>query len=269
MIYSHKLTCFSLIALLCCLSGNTLQAQTPQYSNFAAVEIQVSELSSSYRFHTRLFGNEAVPSNSSQTRELRLGTGVLLMTQAAQGSIASVIFGVEGFDLPAASRYFQAQGINSRALPDSVLQATDHNGIRIGLVDSHQYDRLPVPDGSVQSAGESPIFLPLMLDEIHISVANLEVDSLFYSRLLGYSGQNQAGSLWYSIGPARLRLSQTPVGQTPGIQYIAILASNTDLEAAAEAVFAAGGIIETILPNGFSFWDPDGLRMLVRTTAMY
>jgi len=269
MIYSHKFTGSCLLALLCCLSAISLQAQTPQYSNFAAVEIQVSELSSSYRFHTRLFGSEPEPSDSSQARELRLGTSVLLMTQAAQGNIASVIFGVEDFDLPAASRYFQMQGINSETLPESLLQATDHNGIRVVLVDSHQYDRLPELNASVQSAAETPIFLPLMLDEIHISVANLEVDSLFYSRLLGFSGQNQAGSLWYSIGPARLRLSQTPVGQTPGIQYIAILVSNTDLEAAAEAVFAAGGIIETILPNGFSFWDPDGLRLLVRTTGMY
>jgi hypothetical protein len=34
-------------------------------------------------------------------------------------------------------------------------------------------------------------------------------------------------------------------------------------------VFAAGGIIENILPNGFSFWDPDGIRVVVRSGDLY
>jgi hypothetical protein len=91
---------------------------------------------------------------------------------------------------------------------------------------------------------------------------------LFYSRLLHQTGTLQAGSLWFDIGNARLRLAQTPVGQSSGVSYFAVLVSNTDLGAAAEAVFAAGGIIENILPDGFSFWDPDGHRVLVRTAAL-
>jgi hypothetical protein len=53
------------------------------------------------------------------------------------------------------------------------------------------------------------------------------------------------------------------------VGYFSVLITNTDLEAAANAVFAAGGIIETLFPNGFSFWDPDGLRVLVHTTPMF
>src|SRR5690606_12854984 len=98
----------------------------------------------------------------------------------------------------------------------------------------------------------------------------LEVDSLFYARLLDRTGTLQAGSLWFELGGgARLRLTQAPAGQAAGLNYFSILVSNTDMEAAAEAVFAAGGIIETILPNGFSFWDPDGHRVLVRTAGMF
>ena len=41
------------------------------------------------------------------------------------------------------------------------------------------------------------------------------------------------------------------------------------MDAAADAVFAAGGIIENILPNGFSFWDPDGIRVVVRSGDLY
>src|SRR5690606_25499337 len=114
------------------------------------------------------------------------------------------------------------------------------------------------------ASAEPAIFRPLALDEVFLTVTNLEVDSLFYSRLLNQTGSLQAGSLWFKIGNARLRLTQAPVGQAPGLNYFSVLVSSTNLEEAAEAVFAAGGIIETILPNGFSFWDPDGHRVLVR-----
>ena len=88
-------------------------------------------------------------------------------------------------------------------------------------------------------------------------------------RVLNQTGTLQAGSLWFDVGNARLRLTQTPVGQTPGVNYFSVVVSATDLGAAAEAVFAAGGIIETILPDGFSFWDPDGHRVLIRTAALF
>ena len=75
-----------------------------------------------------------------------------------------------------------------------------------------------------------------------------------------------AGSQYFRLGShARLRLGQTAVGQPAGFSYMSVLVANTDMDAAAEAVFRAGGIVESFLPNGFSFWDPDGLRIVVRT----
>jgi hypothetical protein len=147
----------------------------------------------------------------------------------------------------------------------------DRDGTRTQLAQSNTWKQLSQTTASPQSypQDEAPVFRPLAIDEIFISVTNLEVDSLFYSRLLNQTGTLQAGSLWFNIGNARLRLTQTPVGQAPGVNYFAIRVSTTDLGAAAEAVFAAGGIIETILPDGFSFWDPDGHRVLVRTAMLF
>ena len=31
----------------------------------------------------------------------------------------------------------------------------------------------------------------------------------------------------------------------------------------------AGGIIENILPNGFSFWDPDGMRVEIHVANQF
>ena len=85
--------------------------------------------------------------------------------------------------------------------------------------------------------------------------------------LIAHEQRNSVAIVTFN-NPPRDYLNQTPVGQAAGIAYLSLLVSNTDMNEAAEAVFAAGGIIESFLPNGFSFWDPDGIRVLVRSTDM-
>lgn len=252
--------------------GGAAQAQTePDYAEIERVELAVSDLERSLQFYTRLFGTDLWKHNQSERRYLMLGNSYMALEQDEPARLDRISFGIADFDIAAAHAFLGMQGLAWRDHPNgNELQVDDRDGTRIQLTQNNSWNQLSQTSATPQdyATAAAPVFKPLAIDEVFISVTNLEVDSLFYSRLLHQTGTLQAGSLWFDVGNARLRLAQTPVGQTSGVNYFAVLVSNTDLDAAAEAVFAAGGIIETILPNGFSFWDPDGHRVLVHTAAL-
>lgn len=271
LLITPYLRLFALGLLL--LGGNGAAAQTgPRYAALDHIEFFVTDLDRALTFYSRVFGNEVWKNRQTERRYLRLGNSYLALEQRATPSIDHVCLGIEGFDIDAVHAFLDGQGLMWQDYPSGRdLRVEDRNGIRTQLARNNTWADLAqntaAPEPRQQDG--APIFRPLALDEIHLMVTSLEVDSLFYARLLNQTGTLQAGSLWYTLGSGRLRISQTPVGQTPGVNYFSVLVSNTDLETAAEAVFAAGGIIETILPNGFSFWDPDGHRVQVRTTSLF
>jgi catechol 2,3-dioxygenase-like lactoylglutathione lyase family enzyme len=263
---------FSLLVLITQTATLAVHAQdAPQYAAIDHIEFFVTDLERSLHFYTRLFGNDLWKNNQTERRYLMLGNSYMALEQREAAKVDHVCFGINNFDIAAVHRFLDMQGIAWQDYPSgNDLRVDDRDGTRTQLAQNASWKQLSQTTASPQSypQAEAPVFNPLALDEIFISVTNLEVDSLFYSRLLNETGTLQAGSLWFDVGSARLRLTQTPVGQAPGVNYFAVRVSITDLGAAAEAVFAAGGIIETILPDGFSFWDPDGHRVLVRTAAL-
>lgn len=263
-----SLCCFTLSALL---ALPLLAQKAPQLEGLTHVEFRVTNLEQSRQFYTRLFGADVWRARQGKQLFLKLGTSYLALTQHSATGVLHSGLALTAFDANSVQQYLQVQGIRSERVDAGAVQVTDGDYIHTQFVDADEWETRIVPAAIREpaSASTQAIFKPLLLDEIHISVTNMEVDSLFYSRMLGLNGSPQTGSLFFDLGNARLRLSQVPVGQAPGVNYVAILVSNIDMDTAAEAVFAAGGIIETILPNGFSFWDPDGLRVVVRTTGMY
>ena len=263
---------FSLLVLTTQTGTLAAQAQEePEYAAIDHVEFFVTDLERSLKFYTRLFGNDLWKNNQTERRYLMLGNSYMALEQRAEAKIDHICFGIDDFDIAAVHSFLDMQGIAWQDYPSgNDLGVDDRDGTRTQLAQNNTWKQLSQTTASPQAypLAETPVFRPLAIDEIFISVTNLEVDSLFYSRLLHQTGTLQAGSIWFDVGNARLRLTQTPVGQPLGVNYFAVLVSTTDLGAAAEAVFAAGGIIETILPNGFTFWDPDGHRVLVRTAAL-
>lgn len=260
---------FALLVLLLVLPSPAPAQQAPKYAGVDHVALDVVDLGRALVFHTRLFGTELWERPGDEHRYLRLGSAWLALAQSGEARPEHVALGVDDFEPGAAGRWYDLQELRWQAAGDSGLQVADADDNRLLLFPHGELASLLQPVAEQPSA-VPPVFRPLGIDEIFITVGNLEVDGLFYARLLEQTGTLQAGSLWFTLGNgARLRLGQSPVGQLPGLNYFAILVSNTDLEAAAEAVFSAGGIIETILPNGFSFWDPDGHRIVVRTTGMF
>ncbi len=262
---------FSLLVVMT-QTGPLAAQDGPQYAAIDHIEFFVTDLERSLKFYTRLFGNDLWKNNQTERRYLRLGNSYMALEQREAAKVDHVCFGVNNFDIAVVHSFLDMQGIAWQDYPSgNDLRVDDRDGTRTQLAQNGTWKQLSQTTASPQSypQAEAPVFSPLVLDEIFLSVTNLEVDSLFYSRLLNQTGTLQAGSLWFDIGNARLRLTQAPVGQPPGVNYFAVSVSTTDLGAAAEAVFAAGGIIETILPDGFSFWDPDGHRVLVRTVALF
>jgi len=262
------------LLLLLALAAASAQAQSPPvYAGIDHIEFFVTDLQRSLRFYTQLFGKDLWKNRQTERRYLLLGSAYMALEQREVVRVDHVCFGIEPYDINAVHRWLDLQGLAWQDYPSGRdLRVDDRDGNRTQLAQHNTWAQLAqntaVPE--VWDEGAAPIFRPLGIDEIFLTVTNLEVDALLYARMLNQTGTLQAGSLWFNIGAnARLRLTQAPVGQVPGLNYFAVLVSNTDLEAAAEAVFAAGGIIETILPNGFSFWDPDGHRVVVRTTGMF
>ncbi len=252
-----------------------LHAQiAPVYAGIDHVEFFVADLDRALTFYTKLFGADVWKNNQTPRRYLRLGQSYLALEQQDRARIDHMCFGVADFSIENAHAWLESQGIAWQDYPSGRdLRVDDRNGIRTQLAQNGTWEQLAgttaSPEDPPRDSGKA-IFQALAIDEIFLTVTNLEVDSLFYSRVLSQTGALQAGSLWFRIGAtSRLRITQAPVGQLPGVSYFAVHVAFTDMEAAAEAVFAAGGIIENILPNGFSFWDPDGLRVVVRTGDLY
>lgn len=235
----------------------------PAYAGIDHVEFFVSDLERSLVFYTRLFGTAVWKHRQVDRHYLLLGDSYMALEQQPNARVDHLCFGIDAFDIGNVHRWLDLQALAWQDYPSGRdLRVDDRDGTRVQLAADGTWDTLS--QGSVVTvprSGPAALFHPLALDEVYITVSNLEVDSLHYARLLGKTGRLQAGSLWFDIGDARLRLSQSPVGQKSGVNYFSVLVSNIDLEAAADAVFKAGGIIENILPNGFSFWDPDGLRV--------
>ncbi|MEY4640408.1 MAG: Glyoxalase/Bleomycin resistance protein/Dioxygenase superfamily [Pseudomonadota bacterium] len=255
--------------------GFPLRAQpAPEYAAIDHVEFFVADLSRSLDFYTRVFGSDLWKNTQSERRYLQLGQSYIALEQLPSEQndtvrVDHICFGIRDFAIDAMHAWLDAQDIPWQDYPSGRdLHVDDNNGIRTQLAQSPTWQQLSASTAAPEprdASGGAPIFDALAIDEVFLMVDDLEVDSLFYSRLLNVTGALQQGSLWYAVGTARLRLTQAPVGQIPGVNYFAVRVAATDMEAAADKVFAAGGIVETILPNGFSFWDPDGLRVVVRT----
>jgi catechol 2,3-dioxygenase-like lactoylglutathione lyase family enzyme len=264
----------SILAVCCAvLASSPIRAQVaPVYTGVDHIEFFVTDLYRSLDFYTRLFGSDLFKHRQSERRYLTIGQHYLAIEERESARVDHVCFGIADFNIEAVHRYLDSQSIPWQDYPSGRdLWVDDRDGTRTQLCRELSWEVML--ENSVVAEdwpGDlAPVFNTLGLDEIFITVSNMEVDSLFYARLLNQTGTLQAGSLWFKVGNTRMRLTQSAPGQAPGINYFSVLVSNTDLDAAAEAVFAAGGIIETLLPNGFSFWDPDGHRVVVRTTGMY
>lgn len=256
------------LVLLVALSASVCVSarEAPPLAGIDQVQLGVSDTERSLAFHSALFGTELREDPESGSLALRLGDSVLLLQASPTSDILLHGFALVG-STAGLSAALREQGLHPQEQSDGSVLLQDGDAVESRLGPALDWENLAV--ASRQLPPGKPIFQALLIDEIALNVTNMQVDSMFYARLLGQTSTAVAGSQFFSIGNyARLRLGQTAVGQPAGFNYFSVLVANTDMEAAAEAVFRAGGIVESFLPNGFSFWDPDGLRIVVRTAPL-
>lgn len=255
------------IATLAASGGVSLQARAQgPLAGIDQIRLGVGDSARALAFYTAVFGTELRQEAASSSACLRLGESILLLEGAPAGGLLLQGFALDS-DIAVLQAALQAQGIRSQLQADGSLQVQDGDGVRTRLGRALAWEELAPATLSVPAV--APVFQPLLVDEVALNVTNMQVDSMFYARLLGQTSTAVAGSQFFRIGNhARLRLGQTAVGQAAGFNYFSVLVANTDMDLAAELVFRAGGIVEGFLPNGFSFWDPDGLRVVVRTAPL-
>lgn len=254
--------------LLAALTGPRLLAQAPPLlDGIAWVRLGVRDPQPTLRFYATLFGGELYREAGSDAYGLRLGSSLLLVQPAAEARVLEQGLAVRQAAATPQQQRLQTLGIKATAQPDDSVTVLDGDGVQTRLARTPDLSTLARPPESSLLAGiGKPLFEALLIDELFINVTNMQVDSMFYARLLDQTSTVVAGSQYFRLGAhAQLRLAQAANGQAPGFYHFSVLVTNTDLEAAAEAVFRAGGIIENILPNGFSFWDPEGLRVVVHS----
>lgn len=258
-------TLLSVTALVLALGGSAvLQAQPgPELTGISPLRLGVTDLPRAVQFYAALFGAN-LREETGGGLALRLGSSVLLLQAAPEASVQQQGLVVSAPDAALLRAHLQVQGIRWQDAADGSLLVQDGDGVVTRLGAAPDWQALQA--ASAAAAAGTPVFQPLLIDELSLTVTNMQVDSMFYARLLDQTSTVVAGSQFFRIGEhARLRLAQAAVGQPTGFAYFSVLVASTDMEAAAEAVFRAGGIIESELPNGFSFWDPEGLRVVVRS----
>jgi predicted enzyme related to lactoylglutathione lyase len=225
------------------------------------LRLGVRDLQRAADFYQTLFGAE-LRQDAGAATVLRLGSSFLFLQAGGNGELLEQGLLVEAPEAALRQR-LQEQGIVLRDSSAAGLLVRDGDGVQTRLGARPDWEAMAAVAGS---APRKPVFDAVLIDELFLNVTNMQVDSMFYARLLEQTSTVVAGSQYFRIGAhARLRLGQAVPGQTAGFNHFAVLVTNTDMEAAAEAVFRAGGIVENILPNGFSFWDPEGLRVVVRS----
>lgn len=256
----------SLLSLASALRAMPLLAQSePEWAGIAWVRLGVPDPVRTLQFYAGLFGSGLRRTADGTADCLQLGNSLLLVQAAPEPSVLEHNLQLKTPGIVQWQRHLQELGIRAQQAADGRLLLRDGDGVQTRIGSALDWQALTPSTHAVPSAGK-PLFEALLIDEIFLSVTNMQVDSMFYARLLDQTSVAVAGSQYFRLGAhAQLRLGQAATGQAPGFMHFSVLVANTDMEAAAEAVFRAGGVVESFLPNGFSFWDPDGLRVLVRS----
>jgi catechol 2,3-dioxygenase-like lactoylglutathione lyase family enzyme len=256
------------VALAAGLAGGgamrLLAQEGPVPTGISHLSLGVSDVPRAVAFYATLFGAQLREEPANGSTVLRLGSSLLLLQGGGEGSVLQHSFALEQSALQQLHPHLRDAGIRWQDQPDGSLLVQDGDNVLTRIGEPLDWSALAA--SSMQVSPGKPVFDPLLIDEIFITVTNMQVDSMFYARLLDQTSTAVAGSQYFRLGAhAQLRLSQAAVGQPAGFTHFSVLVANTDMEAAAEAVFKAGGIVESFVPDGFSFWDPDGLRVVVRS----
>lgn len=259
------------ITLILLFSRNLHAQDLPDYAGVNHVEFYAPDVERSVEFYTRLFDVDVYKHNGADKFYLPAGLSYFVIMPGEQVATDHFCFGADNFNVDNAHRYFDSQQIAWHDYPsgrDFYVNDPDGNLVQITRMNNWA----PFRDESTtrwHTGMKTGIFQVIRLDGVALNVSDPGLAAPFYTQVLGKAGSSSAGAYWFEAGNGSLKLNKTPVGQSTGLAYFTFLVEDTDFAAAADKVAAAGGIVETIMPDGLSFWDPDGHRVQVHSGGMY
>jgi catechol 2,3-dioxygenase-like lactoylglutathione lyase family enzyme len=260
---------------LACLGATALAtaalAQDAQPLHFTAldhIETSAPDSAKTAAFYARLFGAPVWKNNKSERRYVMLGSRYIAIEHARQPlGVDHFSVGIEGFAIAEIHDWLKQRGIAYRDYPSGKdLNVDDPDGIHIQLsADDTWADmkgRLASPEPSPEVA--SPIFQPIGLDHVLLTVSDLLKSIAFYAKIFGPASQADGTRTWFQAGKSRIGLLQAPAGLKPGVNYFCVSATAFNFAAALKKLEEAGARVERPETAGVpEFRDPDGLRLQV------
>jgi hypothetical protein len=274
---------FIQVASLCSAVGLAYGSDRGVLNSIGMMVLEVADLQSSLTFYQQLFADSVRIHPQLPQALVQVGSNALLLRQSTNTKGQSSTTGEGKNPISTTSQTIIYQSTIVFNITKTVSQLRSYlAGQDLQFFDDGELLQLSDSDNSefiiphdelwpehlepwVEVSVQKPVFSVLGLDEVSIIVSNLEVDALYYARLLDTTASVVAGAHYFSIGDRQLlRLTQAPRGIQPGLSAFGLQLQLHDMGKLADAVFQLGGIVEQELANGFSCWDPNGYRLMLR-----
>ncbi len=169
---------------------------------------------------------------------VRLGSAYIALgpQPTATPYIDHIAAGVIGFEEdkfgePAVKAEFTAAGLPATA--GALPMVSDPDNLRLQLVNATHglFDTL-MPGGRVTT--DQPVFLPIGLDHIMVSVTDVEKAAVHYRKLFGPEELRERNPqrVWFKLADTKLGLEAAPAGQKSSFSHYCVRAAGFDRSAA-------------------------------------
>ncbi len=244
------------------------QASAPEFSALDHIEFYVSSVERSRDFFVRVFGNTLLKGRTNK-RYVRLGATYMAFepprTSDGEIKVDHVSVAIKGLEMPRLHAFLDQRGVAYQDYPSGRDTAViDPDGIRLQLSPENGWSLLNPPNFMPEDfvLAEEPVFRPVAMDHVVLSVREPEKSIAFYQKFLG--APQRGNPTWFQVGASRIGLQQASAGQHLGVQYFCLTAAVFSVEVASRRLQQMGATVETAdVPGSIRFRDPDGSLLQV------
>jgi catechol 2,3-dioxygenase-like lactoylglutathione lyase family enzyme len=253
--------------------------------------IRVSDAAKSAAFYHKLFGGEllrvnSIPANPTsppgEAFYLRTGESYLVISPAFPQSppgLDLICIGIRDYDPETTRTKLEQNGFMPQRSNDD-LWVRDPDGLLIQLRTPGGWGRLGATWGALPAppeitAHEVPAFTPMSINQISLSVADLNHSSGFYGRLFGPGAESPISSRARNLKIGEMVLTllppAAPSGKStgPGLDHIGVSVKDFTADSARRALRERG--INSYDGNHSGqvyFRDPDGIQIQLASPAL-
>jgi catechol 2,3-dioxygenase-like lactoylglutathione lyase family enzyme len=221
------------------------------------LSITVPDSQKAATFYGRIFDPQVFHERTGVQRYyVRLGAAYIAFGPQANVSpyidhiAAGVIdFAEADFGSPEVQAQIAAAGLAAR--PGALPMLSDPDQLRLQLVNAtHGLFDTIMPGGRVTF--EPAVLIPIGLDHIMVSVADLDQSTAHYRKLFGTeeSRDRNPQRVWFKLAETRLGLEAAPAGQKPSFSHFCVKVAGFDRAVATARLQKLGVKVETADEKG-------------------